>query len=296
MNQPPSIDAALVARLVTAQFPQWSGLPIRPVEPGGWDNRTFRLGADMAVRLPSAAWYAPQVAKEHRWLPVLAPHLPLPIPAPIAMGCAGEGYPWPWSIRSWLAGRPLAEVADIDLILLAEGLGAFLAALHRIDSTDGSSAGPENGHRGGRLAVYDAEVRDALDALGDHIDGAAARVVWEDALASRWEKAPVWVHGDMAAGNLLVRGGRLAAVIDFGGLAVGDPACDLAVAWTVLDDAGRQALRRALPLDRPTWARGRGWALWKALIVASGFDANQRDVALSWSVIETAIRDHETGI
>lgn len=286
------IDAALVRRLIVAQFPKWADLPVEPVEPGGWDNRTFRLGDSMSVRLPSAAAYVAQVEKEHRWLPRLAPHLPLPIPVPLAKGAPGEGYPWPWSVYRWLRGRPAAGELIADLTEFARSLAGFLLALYRIDAADGPLAGQHNFYRGGRLSVYDAETRAALSALDGRIDKAAAEAVWATALASRWQGPPVWVHGDVASGNLLVEDGKLCAVVDFGSSAIGDPACDLVIAWTEFNGESRQAFRDAIALDEHSWARARGWALWKALIVASGHDGNQREAEKSWRVINEVLADH----
>lgn len=262
----PLIDAHLVRRLIATQFPHWADLPIKPAASDGWDNRTFHLGEHMKVRLPSAPWYVAQVAKEYRWLPALAPLLPLPIPAPLAMGTPGEGYPWAWSIYAWLAGETASASAIADPHQFARDLGHFLVALQRIDATAGPPAGAHNFFRGGPLTVYDAETRRALDVLAGDIETDMALVVWEAALAATWTGTPVWVHGDVSAGNLLIENGQLSAVIDFGSSGVGDPACDVVIAWTFLDDASRQTFRAALPLDEATWARGRGWALWKALI------------------------------
>ncbi len=154
-----AIDVSLVGRLVAAQFPQWADLPIRPVEFDGWDNRTFRLGKVMSVRLPSAGGYAAQVDKEHRWLPRLGPHLPLPIPVPLAKGEPGEGYPWPWSVYGWLDGEHATLKRIADLHGFASALAGFLVALQRIDPTGGPAPGPHNFFRGGPLTVYDAETR-----------------------------------------------------------------------------------------------------------------------------------------
>jgi aminoglycoside phosphotransferase (APT) family kinase protein len=260
------INADLVGRLVAAQFPHWAHLPVRPVAVGGWDNRAFHLGETMVVRLPSAKRYAPQVEKDQAWLPRLAPHLPLPIPAPLAKGAPGEGYPGDWSIFAWLPGETALAEPPADRMAFARDLAGFLAALQRIDPADGPAAGPHNFFRGGPLATYDAETRSAVAALGDRIDGPAALAVWDAALATTWAGPPVWVHGDVAASNLLVREGRLSAVIDFGSCGVGDPACDLVIAWTFLAGESRAAFRSALSLDAGTWARARGWALWKAAI------------------------------
>jgi aminoglycoside phosphotransferase (APT) family kinase protein len=287
------IDAALVARLVAAQFPQWADLPIRPVVNGGWDNRTFHVGERMAARLPSAARYAAQVDKEQRWLPRLAPRLPLPIPAPLAIGAPAEGYPWPWSVYEWLAGETAAVAPIPDLRQFAIALAEFLLALQRIDAAEGPVAGPHSFWRGGPLGTYDTETRQAIEVLGERIDAAAATEVWEAALAAAWREPPVWVHGDIAAGNLLVDKGRLSAVIDFGCSAVGDPACDLAIAWTFFEGEGRAAFRAALPLDAGAWARGRGWTLWKALIVLAALPgANPLDADQSLRILDDVVADH----
>jgi aminoglycoside phosphotransferase (APT) family kinase protein len=286
-----AIDADLVRRLIATQFPEWAHLPVRPVEFGGWDNRTFHLGERMTVRLPSAVRYALQVEKEHRWLPRLAPLLPLPIPVPLAMGRPAQGYPWHWSVYRWLEGETAAIERVADLPAFATALARFLVALQRIDAADGPPPGPHNFFRGGPLTVYDGETREALAALDGRIDVEAARAVWEAALAATWRGPPVWVHGDVSAGNLLVRGGRLAAVIDFGSSGVGDPACDLAIAWTLFDETSREAYRAALSLDEATFARGRGWTLWKALITLAGTNPRAADEARR--VLDAVIADHE---
>jgi aminoglycoside phosphotransferase (APT) family kinase protein len=267
---PPAIDERLARRLVDAQFPRWRDLPVVPVAPGGVDNRTFRLGDELSVRLPSADWYALQVEKEQRWLPVLAPRLPLPIPQPVAQGRPGEEYPYPWSVHRWLEGQTASRERVADLPRFAEDLAAFLTALARVPAGGGPGPGPHNFHRGGPLAHYERETLAAIDALRGEIDAAAARACWADAMASSHRGAPVWFHGDVAVGNLLVRDGRLAAVIDFGTSGVGDPACDVVIAWTFLEGASRAVFRRALGVDDATWSRGRGWALWKALITVAG--------------------------
>lgn len=289
------IDAALVRCLVAAQFPQWAHLPITPMAVGGWDNRTFHLGDSMSVRLPSAAHYAAQVEKEQRWLPKLARLLPLPIPQPLAMGAPACSYPWRWSIYRWLVGEPatLDNVADLDAFAIA--LAEFLVALQQIDASEGPPAGMQNFHRGGALAVYDAETRRALRDLEGRIDTVTATAVWEAALASSWQAAPVWVHGDVAASNLLVQDGKLCAVIDFGSCGVGDPACDLVIAWTFLTTASREAFRTALPLDDATWARGRGWALWKALILLAGHvQSSVFEVSRAQRTLDAVLADHRT--
>jgi aminoglycoside phosphotransferase (APT) family kinase protein len=261
------IDAKLVRRLVAGQFPQWADLAVTAVEPGGWDNRTFRLGDELSVRLPSAEGYVASVEKEQRWLPVLAPKLPLPIPEPIALGAPGEGYPFPWSVYRWMPGRTVEEAGVEDTVAFAEDLAGFLLALQLADATGGPAAGEHSFYRGADPAYYDAETREAIGRLARRIDGARATSIWEQGLAATWSGAPVWFHGDVAAGNLLVRDGRLSAVIDFGTCGVGDPACDLYIAWTFLRGESRAVFREVLGCDDGMWARGRAWTLWKALIM-----------------------------
>jgi aminoglycoside phosphotransferase (APT) family kinase protein len=276
--------------MVSAQFPRWAELPVRPVAFGGWDNRTFHLGEHMLVRLPSAADYAAQVDKEQRWLPRLAPLLPLPIPTPLAMGGPADGYPWKWSIYRWIEGDRASPGRIGDLRDFATSLAQFLTALQRIDPAGGPAPGPHNFHRGDPLAIYDAETRQAIAALEDRLDVDAAIEAWEAALGTTWQRAPVWIHGDVSAGNLLVQRGRLSSVIDFGMLGVGDPACDLTIAWTLFEGESREAFRKMLPLDGGTWARARGWALWKALIVSAGLaDTNAVESAQSWRIIEECL-------
>jgi len=279
------IDAGLVRRMIAAQFPRWSDLAVRPVEVDGWDNRTYRLGDDLTVRLPTHESYTPAVDKEDRWLPVLAAQLPIPVPAPLAMGVPGEGYPFAWSIRRWISGEPASSERIADLPAFAVAVAEFLLALQRIDASDGPRAGAHSFYRGAPPAHYDRETREALLRQDGRVDKAAADV-WDTALASRWEGPPTWFHGDVAVGNLLVRDGRLAGVIDFGTSGVGDPACDLVIAWTFFTGASRAAFRRTVGQDAGTWARARGWALWKVLISLLG------DEPLNLRVIDDVISDH----
>ena len=270
MTRPPApdafrIDAELAARLVAEQFPRWAGLPVVPVENGGHDNRTFRLGDGMSIRIPCSAAHAAHLPAEQRWLPKLAPHLPLPVPVPLAIGRPARGLAWRWSIRTWLAGETAAPDRIDDLERFASDLAAFLGALQRIPTHGGPRPGRDNFFRGGALAIYDGETRRCIAELQDVIDARRATEAWDAALEAAWRGPPAWVHGDVAAANLLVQGGRLCAVIDFGQTAVGDPACDVTIAWTFLTGESREAFRRKLSADAGTWARGRGWGLWKAL-------------------------------
>ncbi|MEP6953697.1 MAG: aminoglycoside phosphotransferase family protein [Solirubrobacteraceae bacterium] len=263
MSEALDIPVALVQRLVSAQFPEWADLPIRPVASPGWDNMTYRLGDGLSVRLPRFERWVGQVEREQTWLPRLAPHLPLPIPVPRAVGAPGEGYPFPWSVYEWLDGEPVAPGT-----LRADELAAFLAALQAIDATEGPPPQSSNGFRGAALAderdspVVAARVRARIAALDGLAGTDSLTAVWEAGLAApQWHGPGVWVHGDPAPTNLLAAGGRLTAVIDFGTLAVGDPAVDLIAAWTVVRADAREAFRAALGVDDATWARGRVWGL-----------------------------------
>lgn len=260
------IDIPLVRRLVATQFPQWADLAVAPVESAGWDNTIFRLGPDLAVRLPRRRVGAEQVGKEHQWLPVLAPHLPLAVPIPLGQGVPGAGYPWHWTVCPWLEGELAASTGIADVCRVAMSLGRFVAAIQAIDS----AGGPVHEFRGVSLAVHDHVTRAAAAVLEESIDVGPVLAVWEAAMAApSWTAEPVWMHGDLHPANLLVDRGELSAVIDFGLLGVGDPACDLMVAWTYLSDDSRDAFRSALAVDDAAWSRGRGWALRFGLMAAA---------------------------
>lgn len=232
----------------------------------GWDNRTFRLGPELSVRLPSADGYAGQVDREHRWLPFLGRALPWPIPSPVAKGTPSPQFPRAWSIYRWVDGTPLNEATTVDLAGLAVDVAQFLLSLQAVPVPAAAPLPePSNGFRGGRFDRYLVEAQAAASSLARPARKQARRWLHE-AVESLWGSPPVWVHGDMAAGNLLTRDGRLGAVIDFGCLAVGDPACDLTVAWTIFDGHSRTIFRQYLGHDTDTWRRARGWAIWKAAI------------------------------
>lgn len=251
------VDVDLVRRLLAAQFPHWAGLALERVEPAGTDNAIFRLGDAMSIRLPRIGWAADQPELEHTWLPRLAPQLPLVIPVPLALGEPGEGYPHRWAIHSWLPGAttggPLHGAAD--------GLAGFVAALWGIDTEGAPAAG-----RGGPLARRDEATRDRIEACRDIVDTDRAAAVWDEAVAApAWDRPPVWTHGDLDPRNLLVDGGKLTGVIDFSGMGIGDPACDVAAAWKVLPADERDSFRAMLAVDDATWARGRGWIVTQAV-------------------------------
>lgn len=276
-----------------SQFPKWANLPINQVEFSGWDNRTFRLGNNMSVRLPSEEWYAAQVEKEQYWLPKLAPFLPFQIPIPLALGNPDKNYPRQWSIYQWLEGENATTENISNLLEFAVSLAQFLVALQQIDSSGGPLPGEHNFFRGGALNVYDDETRNSIAILKNEINSDMATEVWEAAINTKCNGKPVWLHGDFAIGNLLVNKGKLSAIIDFGCLGIGDPACDLTIAWTFLSGESRNAFVETLNLDGATWARARGWALWKALITLVEHietDANKSKHARN--VINEVLDDH----
>lgn len=256
-------DAALTRRLLAGQFPQWAALPIQRVESYGTDHDIYRLGDHMAVRMPRIGWAIQQAAKEAEWLPKLAPHVPLALPVQLARGHPAEGYPFDWSVYEWLPGDNANGTID-DLDLAAVDLAAFVIALRKVDTT-GAHPRP-TGARGGPLVELDAFVRRSIAQLEDRIDTQTAARSWQESLdAPAWDRPEVWVHGDLLPGNLLVVEGRLSAVIDFGGLHVGDPACDLQPAWNVFAGDDCRRFRDALEVDDASWLRGRGWALFQAV-------------------------------
>ncbi len=261
------ITTALVERLVAEQFPEWAHLGVNRLASNGWDNTTMRLGSEMSVRLPNGDGYTAQVDREQRWLPILGPQLPLPIPVPLAKGEPSPTFPRPWSVYRWLPGEPASDLDLGDPDRLAIDLADFLRTLYALDVTDGPLAGPRSHGRGAPLGQLDDWARQSIAACSDEVDPLMATTLWERALAAEFEGPPSWLHGDVAPANLLVEDGRLSAVIDFGCSVVGDPACDLMIAYTFFDGAVREVFRRALGVDDATWLRGQGWTLWKAMLV-----------------------------
>jgi aminoglycoside phosphotransferase (APT) family kinase protein len=285
------IDDALVRRLLTTQFPQWAALPIKRVASDGTVNAMYRLGEDMAVRLPLVESGAKDVAVERQLLTRLAPLLPVAIPVPLGEGAPAEDYPWHWSVYRWLAGENPVVGGMPDPNGFAMDLAEFVTALRSIDPTDGPPA-----YRGGPLAEQDAGTRSAIEALDGMIDTEAATAAWDECLlqARSWTGPPVWVHGDLMPGNLLTVDGRLSAVIDFGTVGVGDPACDLIVAWNLLPVEARSIYRDALQVDDAAWARGRGRALSMALIQLPYYkDTNPGMASNARHVIKEVLADHQ---
>lgn len=269
------ITVELVRALLEEQQPHLAELPLERFA-SGWDNDIFRLGDDLTVRLPRRLMAAVLVLHEQRWLPELAPHLPLPVPRPVAVGGPSEAlaYPYAWTVGPWFPGVPLHHAPPDDLTATAEALGAFLAAMHQPAPADA----PANPYRGVPLAEraerFEIGLRDLADGI---VDKAAARRLWDELVATPPHTGPaLWLHGDVHPLNLLVHDGRLSAVIDFGDITAGDRASDLAGAWTFLDRADRAVLRAAAgahtPVDDATWARARGWALALGTAMANGDD------------------------
>jgi aminoglycoside phosphotransferase (APT) family kinase protein len=253
------VDERLVRRLLAAQFPQWADLALERVASFGTDFAIFRLGDELAVRLPRIEWAADQPELEQAWLPRLAPHLPLAVPAPLATGEPEEGFPWRWTVAPWLPGRNLVEEPAVDA---GPELARFVLALRAFDT-----AGAPESSRGRPLATRDRATRRAIAELDGKIDTQAVTAAWERALAlPPWQGPPLWSHGDLLPGNLLAVDGRLSGVIDWGGLGVGDPAAELIAAWATLDAPGRDLFRKEVEVDEATWERGRGLALSVALL------------------------------
>ena len=249
------VDRALVAELLATQHPDLADLPLRPVG-SGWDNAIFRLGSELSVRLPRRSLSVPLVLHEQRWLPEIAPRLPLPIPVPVRQGVAGGGYPWPWSITPWFAGTTAGTVARESLV--ARQLGEFVKSLH----FPAPRGAPRNPYRGVPLAARDQRTRLGIDHLDESVDRESLLRAWNDALRiPEWRRPDVWVHGDLHPLNLVMQGDRLSAVIDFGDVCAGDPATDLAVGWMLFDQPARSTFKESAGVDADTWSRGRGWAI-----------------------------------
>jgi aminoglycoside phosphotransferase (APT) family kinase protein len=264
-----AVTADLVRRLLAGQHPDLAGLPVEPLA-SGWDNVLFRLGDELVARLPRRALGAAILVNEQRWLPVLAPRLPLPVPVPVRTGVPGEGYPWPWSVTGFLPGTPAADGPPFDPRLAAADLGAFFGALHVPAPPDA----PVNPYRGVPLAQRADTFRQNLETVAGQVDRAAVTAAWEAALAvPPWDAAPVWLHGDPHPANILIDGGRVSGVIDFGDVTAGDPASDLSLAWMLLPPGCRAGFRAAYAaagngaISDATWARGRGWALNLAIVL-----------------------------
>jgi aminoglycoside phosphotransferase (APT) family kinase protein len=283
------VGVDLVRRLVRAQFPGWAELTLTPVVSAGTVNALYRLGDDMVVRLPRVERARAGVEHEHEWIPRLSPLLPVAIPALLGKGAPGEDYPLPWSVFRLIEGEnPTADGLEAP-DRLAQDVAIFIAALRRIDPTGAPPA-----YRGGSLMTRDREVHMWITNLQGAVDTDVVMEVWEKSLqAPVWTRSPVWVHSDLLPGNLLISRGRLSGVIDFAASGVGDPACDLIVAWNLLPPSARTAFRAVLEADDATWARGRGWALSMGLGALSYYrDTNPVMATNGQHVIREVLADH----
>lgn len=285
------IDASVVQALLREQHADLASMAL--VDAGeGWDNRLYRLGDDLVVRLPRRRASATLIRQEQRWLPELAPRLPLPIPVPLRTGRPGCGFPWAWSIAPWLTGRPALHTPFGDPAVVAVQLGAFLSALHQPAPGDA----PFNPFRGIPLSQRSGAVHDRARQLQGHVDSAAVLTAWDRAVrAPTWSNSPLWIHGDLHPGNLLVRNGQLSAVIDFGDLAAGDPATDLSVAWMLFPPSARPIFRESArgtghAIDDDTWERARGWALALGLEYLAHSRDNAPMTTLGRAVIDAVLR------
>lgn len=289
------IDRPLVERLVAGQFPQWADLSLTPVASAGTDNALFRLGDDLSVRVPRIPSAAEQLAKEQTWLPTIAGRVTLDVPEQLAVGAPADEFPWTWSVLRWLDG----DIADPDLLTdqpgSAERLAAFITELQAIDSVGGPAPGKHNASRGIPLADRDHITRRGIAAMDGLIDTELATRVWDRALAgSEWERAGVWIHGDLHPANVLCRDGRISGVIDFGCLGVGDPAYDVSAAWTLFGPAGRERFRAALDVDEATWRRAHGWAVSFGVMVFPYYrDTNPGLVEIARFTVAQALADAE---
>ena len=281
------IDAALVGRLISEQFPQWAGLPIREIRSTGTVNAIYRLGDHLCARLPRVEEWAQDLEKEWRWLPKLAPQLPLRVPEAVGKGQPTGFFPFPWAVYGWIDGWPYSDERVDDEQQAARDLARFVAELRRID--------PTGAPRGGRppLRELDAVTRAAIEASRGVVDGDAATAAWERALeAPAWRGTPVWIHADLLRPNVLVCDGQLRAVIDFGGAGVGDPAADVIAAWSVFGRTGRRTFRDALEVDDGTWNRARGFALHQATLIIPYYgETNPEFVSLARRTVEEVLAD-----
>ncbi len=254
------IDESLVYKLIKEQFPEFSDLPLGKVASNGTDNALFRLGGDMVVRLPRIEWAVANIDKEFAWLNKIAPFVPFSLPTPLRKGNPTNEYPHSWSIYNWIEGSN-PNINNVSEFVVQE-IALFINALHKVDLPNGPLS-----NRGVPLKEKDKETRKAISELADMIDTKIVTEIWENALKiPEWSKPPVWIHGDLSLGNLLIKNNQLTAVIDFGNLGMGDPACDLIIAWNLLPAHLRKLFRSKLEIDDATWQRGKGWALSIALI------------------------------
>ncbi len=289
------ISIELAKKLILTQFSEYADLNVTDIEEQGHDNRTYRIGDDMLIRMPKTESYALKVPKEQEFLPKLATHLSIAIPEPIKMGVPSSDYPYAFSIYKWLEGRSvnhfqLDNKSQENIVL---DLATFLKELQGITDVAGPVPGKHNWWRGDHVSVYDKGAKEQFANLADIIDIDRALNLWERACATRWQKRPVWIHGDFSVGNILINNKRLSGIIDFGGTAMGDPACDLVIAWTYLYGKAREIFIREIDLDNDTWLRARSWALWKATFELCQIeDKDSLEANLQKKIIDSVLNEN----
>ncbi len=275
------ITLNLAKKLIATQFPEYFHLNVTEVEAQGHDNRIYRIGDDMLIRMPTTEVYALKVPIEQALLPKLAKQLSIAISETVKMGLPSDDYPYPFSIYKWLNGESANHLtlSEKALAHIASALANFLTELQAISNLKGPSPGQHNWWRGDHISVYDKGAKEQIANLRDIINAEHALDLWEKACATKWENTAVWIHGDFASGNILIKDNKLSGIIDFGGTALGDPACDLVIAWTFLKGNSRKIFQDAMALDDDTWLRAKAWALWKATFELSQSQDKQSDAA-----------------
>lgn len=281
------IGIALIKRLLIEQFPHFAERSITAVRSTGTVNAIYRLGDELYVRMPRLKEWAESIDNEWVWLPKFAPHISLNIPKPLGRGTPTNYYPCPWAIYHWIDGSPYQDELIEDQYQVAHDLANFIKELRRIDS--------RGAPRGGRdpLIELDTVTRSAIASSRNVLDSHVVSAAWALSLkALPWDGKPVWIHGDLLKSNLLVKDGRLYAVIDFGGVGIGDPAADVVPAWSVFNKAGRETFRQALDVDDNTWGRARGYALHQALMIIPYYQETNPDfVTMAKSTVNEILVD-----
>lgn len=283
------INIQNVRQLLRNQFPDFANLTITETNPQGWDHTSYRLGDSYVARFPNAEYYAPQINKEFQWLPYLSKNLSTPIPKPLYLGKPDHNFNWHWTISKWIEGTTATLDSINDNYEFTYNIAYFLDELLKVPILNAPHPSPHNFYRGGDLIHYDQQVQQLLRDLEDRVDVIRATHIWQVALASSWTNNPVWIHGDFAPSNIIIEKNKLKAVIDFGLCAVGDPACDLTIAWSFLSEKNRDIFKTLISLDTQTWERSKAWALWKAMLVLNGQSEQKSNEIDAIDIIESIL-------